>query len=360
MVQYLVAKKIQLMMIRRTMNSSILFLSESDVKRCFSMKDCIEVNRKALMSLCDNGGGTVPTRIGLPYHASSSSNDLLEDWTLFKPASFRQDDKSQTSYMGMKLVSVRSDNPHKGLPLVPATILLVDPPTGQVEAMVSATYLTAARTAAGSALSAQWIQNFRGNSIPSNQHLVIFGAGLQAECHLEALTCVIPNISSITIINRRVERAENLAQKQKILTKVVCLQDHDQVSQACRDADWIVACTNTPTPLWDGSWLKSGCHVMGVGSYTPDSQEVDHITVQRSSIVLVDTLDASTVGDLKAFTGPLHLLGDVLREPNHIQPSGLCTFYKSVGTAIQDVFSARWIVDQAYQLHLGQRIEQNE
>jgi ornithine cyclodeaminase/alanine dehydrogenase-like protein (mu-crystallin family) len=235
----------------------------------------------------------------------------------------------------------------------------VDPPTGQVEAMVSATYLTAARTAAGSALSAQWIQSFREKSIDSSQHLVIFGAGLQAECHIEALCCVIPNIIHITIINRRMERATNLAKKQKLPTKVICLQDHNQVSQACRDADWIVACTNTQTPLWDGSWLKSGCHVMGVGSYTPDCQEVDDVTVQRSSIVLVDTFDASTVGDLKSLSKPLHLLGDVLRNPSHIQPSAPCTFYKSVGTAIQDIFTARWIVDQAYQQNLGQRVEQS-
>jgi ornithine cyclodeaminase/alanine dehydrogenase-like protein (mu-crystallin family) len=46
-------------------------------------------------------------------------------------------------------VSVRSQNPSFGLPLVPASILHVDAMTGIVDAIIAGTYATACRTAAG-------------------------------------------------------------------------------------------------------------------------------------------------------------------------------------------------------------------
>ncbi|KAI2510659.1 Shikimate / quinate 5-dehydrogenase [Fragilaria crotonensis] len=278
----------------------MLFLSESNVKQCLSMKDCIDVNRQALISLTNNGGGIVPTRIALPYQSSplatttstTPSTPSSQDWSLFKPATYQQSDGS-TSHMGMKLVSVRSENPSRfGLPMVPATIMVVDPPSGMVEAVVSATYLTAARTAAGSALATQLC--CRSNS----KHVLVFGAGCQAECHLEAIQCVVPTLERITIVNRNRDRADTLAAQQTLPTTVLELQDTIAIQQALQDADIVVACTNTMTPLFDGTFLSKGCHVNGIGSFTPDMQEIDDATVQRS-IVLIDTPDAKSVGDLK-------------------------------------------------------------
>ena len=351
----------------------MLFLSESNVRQCLSMKDCIEVNRKALASLASNngGGGLVPPRIGLQHHSSSNTTTDVEDWSLFKPAAHYQQQDGYTSHMGMKLVSVRAENPSRGLPLVPATVLVVDPPTGIVEAVLSATYLTAARTAAGSALATQLCCR-------NAKHLVLFGAGLQAECHIEAIQCVLLQdhpLERITIINRSRDRAEQLAaavavaaQQQSIQTNVVLLQDKAAIQRVLQEADIVVACTNTMTPLFDGAWLKKGCHVNGIGSYTPNMQEIDKMTVERST-VLIDTPEARLVGDLKHLMKEQHhhatplLLGDVLQNNSLLlsdsnnNNSRDCTFYKAVGTAIQDVMTGHLIVQRAKELGIGQYVD---
>lgn len=259
--------------------------------------------------------------------------------------------------MGMKLVSVRSENPSRfGLPMVPATIMVVDPPSGMVEAAVSATYLTAARTAAGSALATQLC--CRSNS----KHVLVFGAGCQAECHLEAIQCVVPTLERITIVNRNRDRADTLAAQQTLPTTVLELQDTIAIQQALQDADIVVACTNTMTPLFDGTFLSKGCHVNGIGSFTPDMQEIDDATVQRS-IVLIDTPDAKSVGDLNSIgtsttnATNLLLVGDVLKTPNLLERDRDCTFYKAVGTAIQDVMTAHFVVQRAKELGLGQYVD---
>jgi ornithine cyclodeaminase/alanine dehydrogenase-like protein (mu-crystallin family) len=82
------------------------------------------------------GAALVPSRIALPYQ--SLPNRDVQDWSLFKPAAHHNPDGT-TSHMGMKLVSVRASNPFLGLPLVPATVLVVDPSSGMVDAVVSAT-----------------------------------------------------------------------------------------------------------------------------------------------------------------------------------------------------------------------------
>lgn len=55
-----------------------------------------------------------------------------------------------------------------------------------------------------------------------------------------------------------------------------------QVEPVVRSADIICMATNTKTPLFNGEWLKAGAHINGVGSYMPDMQEVDSMTITRA------------------------------------------------------------------------------
>lgn len=448
----------------------MLLLSESQVRQCLSMSDCLRVNRLALTALA-TGQAQVPTRLGLSYRdprtttsPPSSSPDgpsapLAEDWTLVKPATYNPfaninaveqeepsdhhdhshshnhhhdhnavadppsslahddnnnsniDDDYDEILMGMKVVSIRANNPTRyQLPLVPATILTLNAATGQVDAVVASTYLTAARTAAGSAVATALVRTahaaFQYKQQRTNetvdppfmileplpiQHLVVFGAGLQAELHIEAIATALqqPTIPKISILNRSEARAQALYEK---LVKdgrvahaedcsVVLLHDSLAVMEALSTADVIVTATNTITPILDGtSVLKSGCHINGVGSYTPDMQEVSAKTVAHRCKVLMDTAEARAVGDLAGLSQqhPCQLLGQVLQydkenrneayysksawELSHWlqDPSSSfldCTFYKAVGTAIQDVMTADLVVKRARELGIGTQVD---
>ena len=341
---------------QQAMRPKMLLLSESDVRRCLTMADCLRINREAFIAVA-NGTAHVPTRLGLPYHPAGSGTTATSgtpDWTLFKPAAYYRDD---AVHMGMKLVSIRSHNPAHGLPLVPATILNVDAATGLVDAVVAGTYLTGMRTATGSALSTALLK-------PNLQHLVVFGAGLQAQLHVQAIATALGRpISRTTIVNRTVERARQLELPSDWTTQVdvVHLYDPLQVAETLAKADVVVTATNTTTPLFDGQFLPPGCHINGVGSYTPDMQEVAAPTVDRCRVV-VDTQEAKQVGDLKHLTEshPVVLLGSMLEDPSSLPSASEtldCTFFKSVGTAIQDVLTAQHVVQRARELGIGTEVD---
>ena len=63
------------------------------------------------------------------------------------------------------------------------------------------------RTAAGSASAADVLA-------PADaRQLALFGAGLQAECHCEAMLAVRPSLRCVAIVNRSQSNAQQLAQQ---------------------------------------------------------------------------------------------------------------------------------------------------
>lgn len=341
----------------------MLILNERQVQQCLHFGDCLEANRQAFLVLAQ-GHATVPSRIGLPYTVAGQSK--TPDWTLFKPA-------ATADLMGCKIVSVRKENPVKGLPLVPATILHLNAETGIVEAVLDGTYLTAARTAAGSALATALA--WEGREL---HHLVVFGAGLQAELHVQMIAEALPQtrLSQLTIVNRTPERAFALWGKLQSMCsdgrialqtiahcKIVALDDAAQIAEAVSTASCIVTCTNTATPLFDGNIpLSPGCHLNSIGSYTPDMQEIPTETITNQCHVWIDTPEARTVGDLKnlPLDHPVTLFGEVLEKGCIDEENQLpCTFFKSVGTAIQDVMTADVIIKKARELGIGTEVEMN-
>ena len=200
-------------------------------------------------------------------------------------------------------------------------------------------------------------------------------AGLQAEMHIKCIQYVV-NINTLVIVNRSRERAEKL--KQMILNdkepdsqskaatpitniSIVLLSNEVEVKDAVSDADVIATTTNSCTPLFRGEWLKPGCHINGVGSYTAKMKEVPDDAVKRCE-VLIDTHEALDVGDLQCITNEspnlAGLIGDALVGNIEFGSSrrrdGInCTFFKSVGTAIQDVVSA----DEIFTTLMGDQVE---
>src|SRR5437879_8255629 len=59
--------------------------------------------------------------------------------------------------LGAKLVTVFHRNDQRGLPRHLAVIVLLDPATGRLEAVMDGRYITAMRTAAASAVAVRWL-----------------------------------------------------------------------------------------------------------------------------------------------------------------------------------------------------------
>ncbi|GMH74149.1 hypothetical protein TrLO_g4797 [Triparma laevis f. longispina] len=281
----------------------------------------------------------VPSRIIL--------HQLVTDSTLFKPAAITT--PSGNVHVGMKVVSVRPANAEIGLPTVPGTILMLDDTTGIVNSIISATLLTAIRTAAGSAIASLALRGKKSNAV-----LTVFGAGMQGVEHVRHLLHAFPIIKKVNIVNRTKPRAEAaiVKLKEEYPGQEYCcllLSDNEGIKEAVSSSDIICLCTNSSTPLFPPNLLKPDAHVNGVGSYTPGMQEIGVEDIQSFEIVVVDSFGAKTVGDIakaveegKFREEELVELKTVLEEEKVREGR---TFFKSVGVASQDIAAAGFLIE---------------
>lgn len=158
--------------------------------------------------------------------------------------------------MGTKIVSVRPENASKGMATTPATIMLHNASTGMLQALMDATALTAIRTAGGSGAATKVLAS------PSSRTLVVFGAGLQARWHIEAMLEARPSISDIYIINRTLKRATELGASltkkySGVTVRIIESKRQSDVSAAVKKADIICTTTNSSQSLFDHTWVRS-------------------------------------------------------------------------------------------------------
>jgi len=189
---------------------------------------------------------------------------------------------------------MRPGNAALGLAGSTATMLLFNDATGLPEALLDGTRLTGMRTAAGAAAVADVLAPLGAAK------LALLGAGLQAECHAQAMLAVRPGVRCVAVVNRSAGRAEDLAarlRRRHAGLQVVCCSE----AEALAGAQLVCVCTNAAAPVLHGALLPPGCHVTAVGSYLPDVQEIDCDAVERavrSGVAVVDSREALGCGDL--------------------------------------------------------------
>ncbi|MBN8998703.1 MAG: ornithine cyclodeaminase family protein, partial [Rhizobiales bacterium] len=244
-------------------------------------------------------------------------------------------------HVGVKIVTVFPGNAARGAATVQGAYLLLSGETGAPLALIDGPRLTLWRTAAASALAADYLAR------PDARHLVMAGAGALA-AHLVAAHAAQRPIERVSIWARRRDRAEALAARlDRPGLAVAAVHDLDA---AVAEADIVSAATLAAAPLIHGDRLRSGTHVDLVGGFTPAMREADDAAVRRAR-VYVDTLAgalaeagdivqpiAAGVLDRDAIAGDLFALarGEAVgrRSADEI------TLFKSVGTALEDLAAA--------------------
>jgi ornithine cyclodeaminase len=259
-----------------------------------------------------------------------------------------------------KLVSLFPENADR--PTHQAVICCFDPDTGTPVALMDGTYVTATRTAAGSALATQVLAR-RDSAVVS-----VIGTGVQARAHADALSR-LPGVQMLQIAGRHPEKvaalAEDLADRGISVTAVASLED------AVRSADIVCAATHSDQPVVRRDWLRPGTHVNSVGYNLAGSGEVDIATV-RDALVVVESraavlaappsgavelrraLEAGAIDadHIYAEIGEL-VAGD---RPGRTDDTQL-TLYKSVGVAVQDAAAAALVLEAARNSGVGSPIE---
>lgn len=245
--------------------------------------------------------------------------------------------------VGVKLVALTPGNPASGLPFIHASYVLFDAETQAPIAVLDGGALTALRTAAVSGLAT------RALARADASRLVIFGAGVQASAHLDAMRAVRP-VAHVTVVSRSAAPAEALAERAASAGLDAVVGDPSAVA----DADLVCTCTTSAEPLFDGSTLAAGSHVNAIGSYQPHTRELDTETIRRGRIV-VESRDVALAeaGDLlipieQGAIDRSHVVADlaeVLRAAEVRRSAEDVTVFKGVGMAFEDLVVAKAVVD---------------
>jgi ornithine cyclodeaminase/alanine dehydrogenase len=193
----------------------------------------------------------------------------------------------------------------------------------------------------------------------------IFGAGAQARTQLEAIKAV-RDVNSTIVYDIAPERSKLFAEEmsQKFNISVQVAHSPDRLVEL---ADIIVTASTSKTPVFKGDWLKSGTHINAIGSYKPDTRELDDSTIRRSKVV-VDSMEAvlKEAGDLiiplkSGITTQQHIyaeLGQILIGMKAGRTDAReITVFKSTGLAIQDAATAELAYKKAQERNVGTRID---
>lgn len=243
--------------------------------------------------------------------------------------------------LGVKLVQVDTARS----PAVAASYLLFDAASGALDAVIDGAMLTARRTAAASALAADFLAREDAST------LAILGTGVLATHFAEAHAAVRP-IEQVLVWGRDPERAARVAALVRQNGRQADVAP--DAAKAAASADIVSCVTSASTPILHGADLRPGTHVDLVGAFRPDMREADDAVFDHAA-VYVDTYEGALeeAGDLlHAIDAGVLAVEDIRGElatlcrgeaPGRSSPSEI-TVFKSVGTSIEDLACAELIV----------------
>lgn len=320
-----------------------------DIDRALSMAEAIEVVKDAFAQLSLKKAQS-PVRISLNLRQAGEA-------ALVMPAYMEE-----SGALGAKMVTVLPTNPRASLPAVQGIVFLFDSTKGSPLAILEGTHLTRVRTGAATGAATQLL------SRPDSRSLAVFGAGGQAFFQVQGVLAA-RKIESLRVFDLLPEKAQELIQtlRADASCRGIELLPAGTARQALEGADVVVTATTSGRPVFDGRQLKEGTHINAIGSFKPEMQEVDEVTLRRSRI-FVDSVRAclEEAGDLiiplkKGLiqeTDIVAELGEVAagKKPGRGSVREI-TYFKSVGNAVQDIAVAQAVYQRSLGRNLGQEVD---
>ncbi|MHC9296464.1 ornithine cyclodeaminase family protein [Mycobacterium sp. LTG2003] len=259
----------------------------------------------------------------------------------------------------VKMLSDMPFNRAAGLPTQRSTIVLMSASTGECEAVLDGRLITAIRTAAASGVATAHLAR------TSSTSLGLIGAGTLAVEHVRAIARIRP-IEKVFVWSRSRATVDEFCERVADLDLVV--EPAETVRHVVSAAD--IVCTLTPSrdPIVEGGWFRPGLHVNAVGAPPrADHREIDGAGMAAATLI-VDSRPTALAksGDVLLAISEGHLtaaevateLGDVIVDPV-LGRAGEddITLFNSVGIGLQDLVTARSLVDTAVERGIGTRVD---
>lgn len=160
---------------------------------------------------------------------------------------------------GIKWVSGYPQNLERGLPYIHGLMITNDPATGIPTAVMDATWVTAMRTGAATAVAAKYLAR------PESSKVGIIACGVQGRSNLEALSCLfkIKHVRAFDTNSAVVKKfAADMAEQLNVEIEIC-----EDLKDAVKDMDMVVTSGpiyKDPKPAIPTGWLKPGAFVSPV------------------------------------------------------------------------------------------------
>ena len=323
---------------------SFLLLTEEHVRSILPLPDLVACMESALARF-SAGEVQQPLRTVLEVGPQKA-------WYGLMPACVEQ-----PPLLGAKIVTVFTGNAERGLPTHMAMIVLLDPETGALQALMDGRYITEARTAAVSAVSARYLAR------PGASTLAIVGTGVQARSHLAAME-EVRALREVRVWSPKAASRERFVGEMQPRVRVP-LRAAATAEDAVRGADLVVLATSSPAPVVEVSWIAPGSHIVSVGAPRRDQREMapeltarGRLFVDSRAGALAESGDV-VMGIAEGRFGADHVAGElgelVLGRVPGRRSEDEITIFKSLGMAIEDVAAADLVFRRAIEAGVGSR-----
>ena len=250
------------------MEQNAMIIGEETVKKYLTAEDVIEICEKTWRWY---GEG----KIVMPNKITTDMSSLgVAGWFNSMPAYIAPMDTA-----GLKVVGGYDANKALGLPYIKANVVLTDPRTGVLRALVSGDYINDMRTGAQPAIMVKLLA-------ASTDVVCFIGTGLMAYYSLLCMTKTV-NIKEVRLCDISEAAMDRfIARFPDAPFKFVKCSSNEA---GCRGADVIVTVTNANANLVEEPWVKEGGLVMTMGSFRETSFDV----VRKADKIAVDQVGQS-------------------------------------------------------------------
>jgi 2,3-diaminopropionate biosynthesis protein SbnB len=163
------------------------------------------------------------------------------------------------SISGIKWIGSKHDNPQeRGLERASGVIILNDPETNYPIAILEAGWISGMRTAAVTAVAAQFLAKQQFKTI------ACMGCGWIAKLQLKTMIEQFSTIETIYLYDINSNQLNRFVKEMSSLYPDVQFIEQDSAEEAVRKGEVIITCTVTAEPYLPYEWLQAGAFVSNV------------------------------------------------------------------------------------------------
>ncbi|HMR63511.1 MAG TPA: ornithine cyclodeaminase family protein [Anaerolineae bacterium] len=255
--------------------------------------------------------------------------------------------------VALKIVGYHPGNPRRhALPTILSTISAYDPANGHLIGLADATFLTALRTGAASAIASRFLAAEKASI------LGLIGAGAQAVTQLHALTREF-ELKKVLVYDADPAISDSFLERVAFLGLDIKPIGASELPHLVTTSDIICTATSVERgagPVFQDGATKPWLHVNAGGADFPNKTEIPRSFLERSLVCPDFPEQARQEGECQ-YLAPAQIgpsLVEVVQQPEQFAwARQTTTVFDSTGWALEDHVALEMMLDYAAELKLG-------